>query len=88
MDRCHILLHFATFMHVALYFILYFIFFWNPAVRLQHTINQYDQRIDGSMDQRINGSMDQRIDGWGELRPCNFNMQYGVKISRSHDLII
>jgi len=39
----HILSHWGTFMYVAVYFILYFIlFFWNPAVRLQNTINQCD----------------------------------------------
>jgi len=42
--NCHILSHWATFMYVAFYFILYFIFiFCNPAVRLQNTINQCDE---------------------------------------------
>jgi len=41
--NCHILSHWATFMYVAFYFVLYFIFiFCNPAVRLQNTINQCD----------------------------------------------
>jgi len=42
--NCHILSHWATFMYVAFYFILYFIFIiCNPAARLQNTINQCDE---------------------------------------------
>jgi len=44
--KCHIFSHWATFMYVAFYFILYcivFLFFYNPVVRLQNTVNQCDE---------------------------------------------